>query len=51
MGSWILLDCARGYQNLTNGQNILHFTDNTAGIIMNVFAIHFSYVSFNLQEL
>ena len=51
MGTWILLDCARVCQNLTNGQNILKVSQNTAGIITNVFVIHFSDVSFNVQGL
>ena len=51
MGTWILLDCARLCQNLTNGQNILKFLGNTAEIIVNVFVIHFSYVSFTVKAL
>ena len=51
MGTWIVLDCARVCQNLTNGQNILKVSENTDGIITNVFAIHCSYVSFNVQKL
>ena len=49
-------DCARACSSMpkcgSNGQNILKVSVNTAkGIITNVFAIHCSYVSFNLQEL
>ena len=51
MGTWILLDCARVCQNWTNGQNKLKISEKTARIIANVLAIHFSYVSFNVQEL
>ena len=51
MGTRVLLDSARVCQNLTNGPNILKYSENTASIITNVFAIHFSYVCFNLQEL
>ena len=49
MGTWILLDYARGCQNLTNGQNILKVLENTAPMIGNFYVIHFSYVSFHLQ--
>ena len=38
-------------KKLSNGQNLLKVSANIAGIIWNVFAIHLSYVSFNLQEL
>ena len=38
MGTWIVLDCARLCQNLTNGQNILKVAEYTAGIISNVLA-------------
>ena len=38
MGTWIVLDCARLCQNLTNGQNILKVSENTAGIIVECFA-------------
>ena len=51
MGTWILLDCARVCQNLTNGQNKLKVSGKTDGIIINVLAIHCSYVSFNVQKL
>ena len=36
MGTSIVLDCARVCQNLSNGQNILKVSVNTAGIITNV---------------
>ena len=49
MGTWIWPDCVRVCQNLNNGQNILKVSENASGIISNVFAIHFSYVSFNVQ--
>ena len=51
MGTWILLERARVCQNWINGQNILKVSGKSKGIIANVFPIHFSYVSFNVQEL
>ena len=51
MGTSIVLDCARVCQNLSNGENILKVSWKIDRIIANVFAIHFSYVSFNVQEL
>ena len=48
---WILLDCSRVCKNLTNGQNLLKFWHNISVTISNVFVIHFSYLSFNVQEL
>ena len=51
MGTRIVLDCAQVCQNLNNGQNILKVSENTAAIISYGFAVHFSYVSFKMQEL
>ena len=51
MGTRILLDCAQVCQNLNNGQNILKISENTAAIILNGFAVHFTYVYFKMQEL
>ena len=38
-------------KKLSNGQNLLKVSDHITAIIWNGFAIHLSYVSFNLQEL
>ena len=60
MGTWIVLDCARLCQNLTNGPNILKVSENTAANDFECFSWYISlmyllksrsYEAFNADHL